>query len=298
LPAQAVPLKNDQKTIKEKLRRTGLFGLFLGFGLLIFVVFSHMRPLFAGGIDLIGRIALILGFLTLALLARRSQRFAKYGQVLFAGFIAALATGMDYYLPSRNWLLKFLNISIHSPAGVALDKLDSSIVICVCIILLTILSGNNLASIYLKNGRGKKGLVIGLIAFFVFAAGAIPVSELFFGGKDLQLQKVLPWAPWILIFIAGNAFNEELLFRGLFLQKLEPFLGKFGSNLVIAIPFALHHAGVSYSPNALLFLAMLVPLGLAWGFITQKTDSLWGSVLFHAGTDIPVVLSIFSNLSS
>jgi membrane protease YdiL (CAAX protease family) len=136
-----------------------------------------------------------------------------------------------------------------------------------------------------------------LITFSVAAVGAIPVSELLFGGQDLQIQRVLSWTPWILIFVFGNAFNEELLYRGLFLQKYSPFVGRFCSNLVIVIPFALHHTGVSYSPDTITFLAILIPLGLAWGYIIQKTDSLWGSVLFHAGTDIPVVLAIFSTLS-
>jgi uncharacterized protein len=53
---------------------------------------------------------------------------------------------------------------------------------------------------------------------------------------------------------------------------------------------------VSYTPDALMFLAFLLPLALVWGWITQKTDGLWGAILFHAGTDIPVVLSIFSTL--
>ncbi len=110
------------------------------------------------------------------------------------------------------------------------------------------------------------------------------------------MAEVLAWSPWILIFIFGNAFNEELLFRGLFLRKYSPFIGRFLSNLVIAIPFALHHTGVSYTPDVLMFLVILLPLALAWGYITQKTDSLWGSVLFHAGTDIPIVLGIFSSL--
>jgi hypothetical protein len=28
----------------------------------------------------------------------------------------------------------------------------------------------------------------------------------------------------------------------------------------------------------------------------QKTDSVWGSILLHAGMDIPVMLGIFSTL--
>lgn len=285
-----------QKAYSKPIIQAGLFLLFLLFGLLIFVVFSHMRPVLAGGSDLAGRSALILGFLVISLLASKSQSFHQYWQVLFACFIACAATTLDFYLPTRDWLLKFLNLSIHSPAGLAVDKLDSSIILVVTIIVLTKVSGGSLASIYLNRGNLKRGLVIGAVAFLIFAASSIPVSGIFFGGRDLQMARVLAWSPWILIFVAGNAFNEELLFRGLFLKKYNPFLGRFFSNLVIAIPFGLHHSGVSYSPGTLVFLAILLPLALAWGFLMQKTDSLWGSVLFHAGTDIPVVLSLFSAL--
>ncbi|HEY69076.1 MAG TPA: CPBP family intramembrane metalloprotease [Anaerolineae bacterium] len=288
---------NDHPTTHVKpILRVGFFILFLLLGLFIFVVFSHMRPMLPEPYDLPGRITLILGFLVLSLWARRSPRWEPYGQILFACFIAAAATAVDYYLPSRDWLLKAFNLSLDTPAGIAIDKLDSSIIIVFSVILLTKASGSNLSSIYLKRGNLKLGLGIGAIAFLVFAVSSIPVSEIFFGGRDLELARIVPWLPWILIFIVGNAFNEELLFRGLFLKKFGPFLGRFLSNLVIAIPFGLHHSGVSYSSDMLVFLALLIPLSLAWGFIMQKTDSLWGSVLFHAGADIPVVLSLFSAL--
>jgi uncharacterized protein len=289
-------MKSDNKSVEKWEWRAGLFVLFLLSGLLFFIVFSHLRPVLPETFDLIGRMVLIGSFLTAALWMRGNPRFEKYWQILFACFIAALATAVDYYLPSRDWLLQFLHVSITTPAGIALDKLDSSLIIVVTIILLTKVSGADLGSIYLRKGNLKLGLIIGLTAFVVAAAGAIPVSEMFFGGKDLTLEKVLPWTPWILIFVLGNAFNEELLFRGLFLQKYGPLVGRFSSNLAIAIPFALHHTGVSYTPDVLMFLAILLPLALAWGFVMQKTDSIWGSILFHAGTDIPIVLGIFSSL--
>jgi len=97
--------------------------------------------------------------------------------------------------------------------------------------------------------------------------------------------------------VFANAINEELLFRGLFLRKLEPFLGAFSSNLLIAILFTLLHVGVDYTADTLMFLAILLPLGLALGYVTQKTDSIWGSVLIHAGVDIPVVVGLFSTLT-
>jgi membrane protease YdiL (CAAX protease family) len=89
---------------------------------------------------------------------------------------------------------------------------------------------------------------------------------------------------------------EELLFRGLFFKKLEPFVGKFLSNLMIALVFTLLHGLSTYSVDQMLFLFILFPLALMWGYIMQKTDSIWGSVLFHAGMDIPIMLGIFSNL--
>jgi len=276
-------------------RRAGPFVLFLALGLLVFVVFSHLRPMLGGEIDLIGRTAVIAMLLLVALWARQSKRLKKYWQVLFAFFVAALATGIDYYLPSSKWLLSSLGIAIKTPAGLALDKLDSSILIIVCILLLTKASGGSLASIYLKKGNLRQGLTFGVIAFLVAAAGSIPLAGLW-GAQDLSLTRVLPWIPWILIFIAGNAFNEELLFRGLFLQKMDPLVGRFCSNLVLAIPFVLHHTGVTYTPSEWMFLAELLPLALAWSYVTQQTDNLWGSVLFHAGTDIPIVLVLFSTL--
>lgn len=39
---------------------------------------------------------------------------------------------------------------------------------------------------------------------------------------------------------------------------------------------------------------MTLPLAVAWGYIMQKTDAVWASILFHAGMDIPIILGLFS----
>ncbi len=173
-------------------KRAVLFVLFLLSGLLLFVVFSHLRPVLPETVDPIARIVLIGSLLAAALWARGNPRFEKYWQILFACFTAALAMAIDFYLPSREWLLQLLGVSIDTPAGIALDKLDSSLIIIVTVILLTKASGAGLGSIFLKRGDLKRGLTIGGIAFLVAVAGSIPVSELFFGGKDLQWQRCSP----------------------------------------------------------------------------------------------------------
>jgi len=45
-----------------------------------------------------------------------------------------------------------------------------------------------------------------------------------------------------------------------------------------------------------LFVAVVTLLAILWGFIMQKTDSAFASILFHAGMDISIMLGMFSNL--
>jgi uncharacterized protein len=90
---------------------------------------------------------------------------------------------------------------------------------------------------------------------------------------------------------------EELLFRGLYLRKLGPIFGKFMLSFLIAFVFTLLRGSVNYTADQYLFLAILFSIALGWGYIIQKTDSVWGSILFHAGMDIPIMPGIFSNLS-
>jgi membrane protease YdiL (CAAX protease family) len=209
---------------------------------------------------------------------------------------SCIAISVDYRLGLSKWILPALRIALESPAGLAIDKLESSALSILVVLLLILASGDGLKSLYFRRGNLRLGLAVGLIAFVIVIASAIPVTEGFFQGRNLSWARMLPWTPWVLIFVMANALNEELLFRGLFFGRLEPFLGRFASNLVIAIPFTLFHTGVEYTASFLIFAIMLFSLSLAWGWLLQVTDSLWGSVLFHAAMDIPIVLGLFSNL--
>jgi membrane protease YdiL (CAAX protease family) len=91
---------------------------------------------------------------------------------------------------------------------------------------------------------------------------------------------------------------EELWFRGIFLKKFEPFLGSVLSLVLTSVVFTLAHIGATYADGfgLLRFLALLFPLSLAWGYVMQKTDSIWGSVLFHAGADLLVIIPFLAVL--
>jgi len=287
-------MKDNRLSAREWGERIALALLFIAIGSLIMVVFSPWRPLLGRVADYLGRISLTALLLALMLLAHRSQRFEKYRSVLLGLFIMSVAVSIDWIFGI--YLIDYLGVTDETPAGWALTKLNECIVIVCVIILFTKMSRGTLGSIYIQKGNLKVGIIIGLSAFFLAAAGSIPMASLF-NARDLSLARILPWTPWLLIYVLANATMEELLFRGLFMRKLEPFFGKILSNLVIAFVFTALHGAVNYTADQYLFLAILFPLALAWGYIMQKTDSVWGSILFHSGMDIPIMLGIFSNLS-
>jgi membrane protease YdiL (CAAX protease family) len=272
------------------------FVVFLACALLVFAVFSHYYPLFEGSRDLWGRVAVTLVFLGAGLLARLHRRTEPYWRVLFAFGTACAAISLDYYLGLSKWLLPAMRLRDSTPAGWAIDKLESSLLGVLVVIVLTLASRQTLVSLYLRRGRLWLGLAVGLGAMLIMMALSIPMAQYLYDGRDLSWSRVLPWTPWLLIFVLANAFNEELLFRGLLLGRLEPFVGKFAANLLVAIPFTLMHSGVGYASSLNLFLLGTFAMALAWGWLAQKTRSLWGSILFHAAMDIAIVVGIFSQL--
>jgi uncharacterized protein len=283
-----------QLSRNEWAERIVLALFFAGIGFLIIAVFSPYRPMLSRADDFVGRIVLIGILLVLALLARRSARFVRYWQVLFGLFIMALAVSLDLFV--ARFLVESLGLDDKTLSGIALQKLNDGVSVAIVVLLFTRLSGSSLGSIYVQKGDLKSGLWTGFIAFAIAAAGSIPITGLMFTGRASDLATVLNWIPWILICVLSNALNEELLFRGLFLRKLEPFFGGLLSIGLIALVFTALHIGVTYPQNQKFFIFITFPLALVWGAITHKTQSIWGSVLFHAGTDIPIFLSIFSQL--
>ena len=294
-------MKNNRLSAGEWGERLVLALLFVAIGFLIFFVFSPLRPFLARGGDYPGRIADYLGRIGLSAillaalwLVRKSKRFEKYGQVWLGLLIMAIAVSFDRIFSI--YLIVYLGVTDTTAAGWAISKLNECAVVVCTVIVLTRMAGGSLGSIYIQKGNLKLGLTIGLITFCLAAAGSTLMAAFLFKGQNLTLARIIVWLPWLLLFVLANATQEELLFRGLFLRKLQPFFGRFISNFLIVFVFTALHQGANYASNNLIFLAAVILMALAWGYLMQKTDSIWGSILFHAGMDIPIMLGIFSNL--
>jgi len=277
---------------QELIKRSLLALSFIAIGGLIMIVFSPWHPLLNRMDDFLGRIGLLIFLLLLTFLVRKSKHTEKYWPVFYGLFVLALAVSLDCML--SKYLINYLGVTDNTPAGWAYQKLFECVVIVGTVIALTKASNNRLGSIYIQMGNLKLGLTIGLITFSLAATLSIPMANLF-KAQNLTFSRIIPWIPWGLLFVLANGAMEEVLFRGLFLRKLGPFFGQFLSNLMIAIIFTAIHGAATYTSDQYIFLAILFPLALAWGYIMQKTDAVWGSILFHAGMDIPIILGIFSN---
>lgn len=285
-------MKTNRLSSRDWTERVFLAIIFTVIGSLIMVVFSPWKPLLGSVDDYLGRMGLVFLLFVSVLLIRKSKHLEQYWQIIYGLLILTIAVSLDWII--GNYLIDNVGVHDTTPMGWALQKLNECLVIVSVIIILTKLPGSSLGSIYIQKGNLKLGLTIGVIAFVLAAAGSIPMATLF-NAKELNIARIIPWVPWILIFVLANATMEEIMFRGLFLRKLEPFYGKFISNFLVAFVFTVLHRAANYTSDQYLFLAILFPLALAWGYIMQKTDAVWGSILFHAGMDIPIILGIFSN---
>jgi membrane protease YdiL (CAAX protease family) len=270
--------------------RIGLFLLLFGCGWVALGPIQWGNITISELLKIFYKIGIPIIFFVVTLWFYKSKRLNKYWNVFYSYTIGAFA-----FLIA--WLIFYLlPIQTTTAEGIALAKLFEAILIIGPIIVILLISKVDLKSVYLRKGNLKLGLTFGLLGFAFFVIISFTGAELLFYGTALNWNSVLTSLPWILIFIFANAPLEELLYRGLFISKYEAFFSKKSSNLLQALIFAFIHFGVSYTSQQFIFLILDFFLGLLWGYIVQKTDSLIGSILFHAGADFVVIIGIFSVL--
>jgi hypothetical protein len=164
--------------------------------------------------DYLAKIGVAGLLLTAALLTRNSKRLKKYWEILFALFILTVALSLD--LVFGKYMINQLGIIDTTPVGWALPKLNECFVVVSVIVVFTLLSGKNLGSIYIQNGNLRLGLIIGLTAFLLFAAGAIPMASLF-NIQNPSIASIIPLIPPIFIFCIGKWHDGRT-----FVQRIVP----------------------------------------------------------------------------
>jgi membrane protease YdiL (CAAX protease family) len=122
-------------------------------------------------------------------------------------------------------------------------------------------------------GIGMCGLPLGLLAFLIFRPHPL--------GHPSVAQII--WGSLIVVVFVG--FLEEVIFRGLLQDALTDLYGRSGIAWG-SLLFAIAYLGV-HPATYVLFAAAL---GLAFGWVVERTDSLLGVILAHSLLAIGLIL--------
>ncbi len=295
-PIKSVQIPHDRPPETMKLaHRVGLFLLFMAVSFVVFAV-GH-----SAWIPYEWRLAARAG-LALALLAatiglRRSERLRPFWPISLA--YLAVSLGLLLALILGRWLPDPASLASSPMMAVTLGKLFDVAAVALPMLVLPRLAGDDFGALYLQRGRLGRSLLLGLL---VSAATFIPFVLL--GGiasvRSVDRAVVVAALPWIAIFALANSFMEELWFRGLFLRKFQVFLGAAGALWLTALSWSLFHLVVDYFSGVqlVMFVAVDVLLGLAYGWITVRTNTLWGAVLAHAAADAFLMLGGLATLAT
>ncbi len=218
----------------------------------------------------------------------RNEKFQQYKQIAISFFAVSLGVLLAQYF--GNIPMRLFSASITTVRGVAIAKFGETLPIILSILVFHFATGGDMDGLFLRKGNLKLGLIAGILGFSAFAG----VGGLQAIGSSLELGTVTRALPWILIFIFSNALMEELWFRALFLKKLEPLVGARTTLIITSIVFAIVHISSTYVIDILAFMAALLALGFLWGWLMQKSNSIWGPVLIHAGGDVLVIVGFLA----
>lgn len=242
-------------------------------------------------------------FLVVTTLIRKSSAFRQFWGLSFAFFIFAFIQVLNNTLPGY-----FVTNILHQTpiagnpvastvSGSVIIQLLETFIAVVPILVFTKISGGNLDTIYANRGKLSRWFIFTIISFVIFYILSLRISShhLFPIHGSMTVNRFLTLTPALLLMVISNGFQEEFLFRGLFLKKYDVFFGKYVSNFLQATIFMIAHIGITYTPLTLIFLILFVfPLGLFAGYLMRKTNGVLAPAIFHAGSDIPIYLAFLT----
>ena len=248
-------------------------------------------------------------YLAFTLFARKTSSLRQFWELSFAFFILAMVQVLNNSIPG------YVGTNIlHDPpntgnplastiSGTVVIQFLETFIAIIPVVGFTLLSGRDLGSIYAGPGKLGRWLVFAVVFFiavYLFIATLplrpdSPAHQLLPTNGAFTLERFLALTPALLVIAISNGFEEEFLFRGLFLPKYNAFFGFGVANVLQAMVFSIAHAGITYTPTALLFIvAWVFPLGLVTGYLMRKTNGILAPGIFHAGLDLAIYVAFLS----
>jgi membrane protease YdiL (CAAX protease family) len=255
---------------------------------------------------------LLIASILLALALGGSWRDSidQYRELLLVLFTFALVQVLNNALPPLLRLLLGESDTGVNPLGstitgsVLVQLLETAIVFGPVLVIAR-LARLDLRSFYLRATSNGRWLVLAIVFFVgVYAFVATiplrpdsPAQQLLPTGAGLTVPRVIALTPALLIVALSNGFEEELLFRGIFLQRYALLFGAGWANALQAIVFTVAHLGVTYTPMLLVFLVVVFALGVAAGVLMRASNSLVVPAVMHGALDLPIYLGFLASAS-
>jgi len=218
------------------------------------------------------------------------EYYPNQKEVFLAFFLVSVGWTLDFYLTGKiNDLFSFNTKEL---SGLAYTMVISTFLVSAPVIIGWLISSQNLSDLFIQNSEKTWGIVIGIVGLLLF--GGLGVLQSL--NQGLTIKAIGVSIPLALVFSLANGFREELVYRAVFIKGFQANIGVVATIIVTTLVFTLAHIDVSYTPaSQIVFVIVLVIIGVVGSLIMMKTGSLIGSVLFHAGADILLIMGMLSS---
>lgn len=130
--------------------------------------------------EVVYKLALSTIFLLFTIISSRFIRYRKYSKILFSFFAFSIAINLQVVSAYPRLELKPIDNSV-------LRMLMSTGLVVISLIILHRVSGDKPHDIFISKGNSRRGLILGLTGFFIFALVSIPLATFQFQGQNLRI---------------------------------------------------------------------------------------------------------------
>ncbi len=262
--------------------------VYLAIAGLIFILGLNLLKLIPSNFQDAYKIGLPILLLAAYLAARKFIPDQK--TVFLAFFLVALGWTLDFYLTGE--IKDLFSLNTAELSGMAFTMVISSVLVSATVILGWRIAGQKISALFIQGSKKVWGVAVGLLGLLLFGGLGVLHSL----GQGLAVTALGIAIPLALVFSLANGFREELVYRAAFIKGFQAKIGIPATILVTTTVFTLAHTDVSYlPPNQVVFAVVLVIIGVVGCWIMMKTGSLLGSVLFHAGADVLLIMGLLSS---
>ena len=143
---------------------------------------------------------------------------------------------------------------------------------------------------------GIRPLAIAVAACVLLLLAGLALPAQLLGRFGLQPVQIARDLPWLAPACALQAFSQEVQFRGLLMGALERTMSAGWANVAQAAVFGLSHLAIAYGGPLAPFVPVTFVVGFVFGWVVQRTNSLWTAVIIHAVADIALTATVLSGL--